>query len=141
MEPSEIRRQVLQTLDRARRGAAAHRDEVERASRAAEALLPAAAALWKQAANVLRAEGFPFQVQTPAGALRFVSDRSPDDFVEVTLDTTRRPVALLGRVGLVRGRRHLDREVVVAEGHAVETIGDRQVLEFLLDALEPFVER
>jgi hypothetical protein len=141
MEPSDIRKRVLHTLEQARRRAAAHREEASEATRAFEALLPAAAAAWRVAANVLRAEGHAFTVHTPAAALRFASERSAEDFVEVTLDTTRRPVAVIGRTGLARGRRIVDRETTVAQGDQILALTDEGLLQFLLGELEPFVER
>jgi hypothetical protein len=106
-----------------------------------EQVLPLAAATWRQAANVLKAEGLPFKVHTPAGALRFASERSAQDFIEVTLDTSRRPVALVGRVVLARGGQVIDRETVVAEGDAVAEVDEQRLLEFLLEELAPFVVR
>src|SRR5512134_3761209 len=103
IEPSEIRKRVLHTLEQARRHAAVHREEGTRATQAMEALLPETAPVWRVVANVLKAEGHPFTIQTPGGALRFVSDRSHEDFVEVVLDTTTDPVEVIGRVGLARG--------------------------------------
>lgn len=141
MEPSDIRRRVLHALEQARRHAAAHRSEAEQAAQVFEALLPLATAAWKQAANVLKAEGHAFTLHTPAGVLRFVSDKSAEDYVEVALDTTRRPVAVVGRTRLARGRRVIDRESVVAEGEAVAGLGEEALLDFLLRELEPFVER
>jgi hypothetical protein len=141
MEPSEIRKQVVHAIDQARRRAAAQREDAERLSRSFAQLLPHATAGWKVVASVLKAEGHPFKVNTPAGALRLASDRSPDDFIEIGLDTSRRPVAVVGRTGLTRGRRVIDREVVIAEGDAVTTLDEQTLLTFLLEELGPFVER
>jgi hypothetical protein len=141
MESSEIRKRVLHTLERARRNAASHRDEADQASRTFAELLPHAAAVWKQASNVLRAENHAFTVQTPAGLLRFTSDRSADDFVEVTLDTARRPVAILARTRMTRGRRVVDRESLVAEGTEVATVDEVRLLDVLLTELEPLIEK
>jgi hypothetical protein len=141
MEPSDIRKRVLRTLEQARRHAAEHRQEGAEATRAFEALLPVVAATWRVAANVLKAEGHAFNVHTPAGTLRFASDRSAEDFIELTLDTTRRPVAVVGRTGLARGHRVIDRETVVAQGDQIPALTDEALLQFLLAELEPFVER
>lgn len=141
MEPSEVRRRVLHVLEQAKRNAAAHRAEADAARRAFEALLAAAAPLWQQAASVLRAEGYPFRVFTPSDSLRFASERSGGDFIEITLDTSRRPVALVGRTYVTRGHRIIDRETIVAEGGAVPGVDAEAVFRFLLAELEPLVER
>lgn len=141
MEPSDIRKHVLHALEHARREAAAHREEAREATRAFEALLPAASATWRVAANVLKAEGHAFKLHSPAGVLRFASDRSAEDFVEVTLDTGRRPVAVVGRTGLSRGHRVIDRETVIAQGDQILALTDEALLRFLLTELEPFIER
>jgi hypothetical protein len=142
METAEIRRRLLQTIDRARRENAVHRQEADTASRHFDRFLSQVAApIFRTLAQALRAEGHAFQVATPAGAIRLVSERSPEDFIELELDTTRRPVAILGRTRLARGRRLIDRESVFFQGPAVDQLEDDHVLEFLLRELEPFVER
>ena len=44
--------------------------------------------LFRQIANVLKADGYLFTVFTPAAASALMSDRSADDFIELALDTT-----------------------------------------------------
>jgi hypothetical protein len=141
MEISDIRRRVLQTLDRTRRRAAEHREEAEQAERAFQLVLPLAVTVWKQAASALRAEGHPFAVQTPAGVLRFVPERSVDDFVELALDAVRRPPAVVVRARVTRGRRVLDHESIVSEGTDIGGLDEERFLSVLLTELEPFVER
>jgi hypothetical protein len=141
MEPSDIRRRVLQTLDHAKRRSVAHREDVERASTAFDRLLPLVAATWRQVANILKVEGHAFSLHSPAGALRFASERSADDFVEIALETARRPVALVGRTRFTRGRQVIDRELIVAEADQIATLDEERLLDFLLQELEPFVER
>ena len=142
MEPSEIRKRVLQAIEQAKRHAIEHRGETERATAAFDDLLPRAAAAWKIAMNVLRSEGHGFTMQTPAGLLRLVSDRSGEDYIEVALDTGRRPVAVLVRTRLARGRRVIDRESTVAQGdEAIAGLDEDRLVDVLVRELEPFVER
>ncbi len=142
MDTAEIRRRLLHTIDRARREAAAHREEADTASRHFEHfLVKVAAPVFRTLAQALRAEGYLFQVATPAGAIRLVSERSSDDFIELELDTTRRPVGILGRTRLSRGRRVIDRETLFFQGPAVDQLEGDHVLAFLLEELVPFVER
>src|SRR6266702_3445278 len=105
MEISDVRRQVRDTIDRARRHAAERRKLNDQASLAFERFLETVAVpLFKQIANALKIEGYPFTVFTPSGSVRLMSDRSADDYVEATL-------------------------------------GDEDLLAFMADALEPFVEK
>jgi hypothetical protein len=141
MEPSEIRKRVLHALEHARRGAVQHREDADQASQAFAKLLPNAAATWKIALNVLKAEGHAFSIQTPTGMLRAVAERSGDDYIEVALDTSRRPPAVVVRTRMSRGRHVIDRESVVAEGDNVIALTDERLLAVLLAEIEPFVER
>ncbi len=51
--------------------------------------------LFRQVANILKAERYAFSVFTPTGGVRLMSDRSADDFIELSLDTTgERPVVV-----------------------------------------------
>jgi hypothetical protein len=128
-------------LDRARQRAAAQREHAHRTSQAFDNVLPAAAGIWKQVASLLKAEGHGFSVHTPAGVLRLASERSGDDFIEVIVDGARRPPAVVVRTRLARGRVVIDRESVVAEGDAVQTLDEARLLDVLLGELELFVER
>jgi hypothetical protein len=141
MELSDVRKRVRLQIDQARRRASAHRDEADRAGAAFEALLPQVVASWKQVANILKAEGYAFTVHTPAGLVRLASDRAADDFIEVTLETARRPVAVVTRTRFARGRHVVERESIVAEGAAVERLDEERLLDVLLQELDPFVER
>src|SRR4051794_25333070 len=88
MEISDVRRGVRETIDRARRDAAERRTRNEEATLAFDTLLETVAIpLFKQIANVLKTEGYAFTVFTPSGGVRLMSDRSADDYLEITLDT------------------------------------------------------
>lgn len=142
IETAEVRKRLLQAIDHVRRTAAAHRADADLASsRFDEFARTTAAPVFRQAAQALRAEGFAFQVFTPAGSVRLASERSGEDFIELALDTARQPVALVGRISHTRGRHVVENERVVFEGPDLERMTDEHVLEFLLEALPPFVER
>ena len=141
MEISEVRNRVTQTIDRARREAADRRARNDEAGRAFEALLAdVAVPLFKQIANVLKIENYPFTVFTPSGSVRLMSDRSSQDFIELSLDTTAGDARVICHTSRARGGHVLEAEVVVGSG-APESITDQELLAFLLKALEPFVER
>lgn len=142
MEISLVRKRVLDAIERAKRAAAERRSANDAASQAwAQVLELAAVPVARQVAQVLKASGYGFQVFTPAGAVRLSSERSSEDYIELGLDTGTTPPAVVARISRVRGRDHLQEERIVAPGRPIESLGDEEILEFLLGALTPFVER
>jgi hypothetical protein len=142
IETADVRKRVRHAIEEARRHAAAHRAEADGARAHFEHFLQEdGGPLFRQVASALKAEGYAFQVFSPAGALRLSSDRSGDDHVELALDTSRRPVALLLHVRYTRGRDVVDEERILAQGASIDTVSADDVLGPLLDALAPFVER
>ena len=139
MEISDIKRRVLETIERARRGAAERRTRHDEAAREYETFLnQTAIPVFKQVSNVLRAEGFVFTVFTPGGSVRLMSDRSNEDYVELTLDTSGDEPLVSGRTGRSRGRRVVESEQPIG---APAALTENDVLSFVLKALEPLVER
>jgi len=142
MEVSDVRRRLLQTIDRAKRAAAERRARTDAAARAYEAFLEKVATpVFRLFATALRAEGHPFGVHTPAGGLRLAADRTGEDFIELALDTTIDPPAVVARVSRGRGHRVISTERPIREGAAVERLTEDDVLEFLLGEIVPFVVR
>jgi hypothetical protein len=141
MEISDVRRQVHETIERARRQAAARRTRNDEASRVFETFLELRAIpLMRQIANVLKIESYAFTVATPSGAVRLMSDRSGDDFIELALDTSGEAPAVVSRVSHTRGRRVISEETIVGAGDP-DAITEEELLGFILKQLEPFVER
>jgi hypothetical protein len=139
MEISEVRRRVIETIDRARRRSAERRARHEEAARQYEDFLDRIAApVFKQVSNVLRAEGFTFTVFTPGGSVRLMSDRSTEDYIELTLDTSSDDPLVVGHTSRSRGRRVVESERSVGPPGALSEV---DVLSFVLTALEPLVER
>src|SRR5574341_459944 len=140
METSEIRKRVLQAIDQSRRAAAERRARSDEASTAYEQFLAhVATPLFKQFAGILKAEGYPFQVFTPAGGLRLASDRTSEDFIELRLDVSGESPAVMGRVNRARGSRILASERPIGSG--VANLTEHDVLDFLIREIQPFVER
>src|SRR5207249_8966518 len=111
MEVSDVRRSIRDTIERGRRRAAERRVRTDEATRAFGRFLDEIAVpLFKQIANVLKIEGYPFTVFTPSGGVRLMSDRSGDDYVEITLDTGGDGPRVMGRISRSRGRRIVDAE-------------------------------
>lgn len=141
LDVSEIRRRVRLTIEHARREAARRRAERDRAAADYERFLERVAEpVARAVAAALRAEGYPFQLATPAGRVRIESERDRQDFIEFELDTSRAPT-VLGRVSRSRGREVVTSERPVREGVAVADLTAEDVLQFILEELVPFVER
>ena len=142
MEISDVRRQVRETIDRAKRSAAERRTLVDDVTRDYETFLSGIAIpLFRQIASVLRSENHMFTVFTPAGSVRLMSDRSGEDYIELTLDTTGQQPQVIGRASRSRGRRVIESEAPLAVAEAVRDLTEQHVLAFVMKELEPFVER
>jgi hypothetical protein len=139
METSEIRKRLQHAIGRAKRNAAERRARGDEAGRAFETFLAATAVpIFRQVANILRAEGYLFNVFTPSGSVRLMSDRTAEDFVELFLDTSGEVPQVIGHASHSRGRRVLEAERAIG---APGELSEEAVLAFLLKELEAFVER
>ena len=142
MEISDVRKQVLQAIDRAKRSAAERRTRTDEAAREYEVFLERLAIpVFRQVANALRVEGYLFNVFTPGGSVRLMSDRSAEDYIELTLDTTGEVPRVIGHASRSRGRRIVESEQPIAEANAIRDLTEDDVLRFVVRELEPFVER
>lgn len=142
MEVSHVRNRLRSAIASARGRAQERRRLNAEAERAFDSFLEMATPLFKQTANALKVEaGVAFSVFTPERALRLASDRTRDDFIELTLDTTGDIPRVVGRISYGRGSRTVDDERTVKEGATPGEIGEDELLTFLLDALQPWLER
>jgi hypothetical protein len=133
---------VKSAIDAARLQAQARRQRNAAAEAAfAEFLERVATPLLRQVAGALRAEGHAFTVFTPGGSVRLASDRTRDDFIDLTLDTAGDQPQVLARISFSRGSRTIDQERPVRAGAGPEAIAEEELLEFLIDALAPWIER
>ena len=141
MQIADVRRRLHETMARAKQRAADRRGRTDAANRAFDAFLNGTAIpLVRQLANVLRADSYMFTVSTPSGTVRLASDKSGQDFIEISLDASADPPRVVARVSSSRGKRSVDAERVVVSGDPAQ-ITEEELLAFLLEALEPFVER
>jgi hypothetical protein len=139
MEVSDVRKRLNATIERAKQRAADRRLRGGEATTAFERLLSTVAVpLFRQVANVLRTEGYLFNVFTPSGSVRLTSDRIVEDFIELTLDTTGDTPQVIGHSSRIRGRRIVENESAIGDPAALT---EEMLLEYLLKELEPFVER
>jgi hypothetical protein len=142
MEISEVRRRVRQLIERARQNAAERRARHDAAGRDYQLFLTEVATpVCRRVASSLSAEGYPFKVYTPAGAVRLTSDRAGDDSIELGLDTSGDLPVVLVRVSRRKGRDMRLSEQPLREGAPISQITEDDVLEMVLGELEAFVER
>ena len=140
MEIPEIRRRVRAAIDQAKRDAAARRERSDAVARAYEEFLTTRAVpAFNQIAAALAGEGHRFKVSTPAESVRLSSENASESYIELTLDPTDDPPAVLIRSNAGRGRRAVTRERSLRKDIATLTQDD--VIEFVLDEIAPFVER
>jgi len=142
MEVSEVRKRILDTLTRAKGEAAARRARNAEAATAYERFLETVAApLVHQVASILKVEKLLFAVHTPAGAVRLVSERSPEDFLEIRLDTSGQVPQVVVHVERVRGRETTVEERPIRPGVLVEHLTDQDVLDEVAEALGRLIEK
>ena len=142
MEVSEIRRRLRGAIESARREAQERRARSDSAAREYEVFLAERAVpLFHTLASALVAEGHRFKVFTPAGSVRLASETAAEDYIELLLDPSVDPPVVIGRVSRGRGRRVNTAERPVKDSAAIDQLTDEDVLEFLLQALSPFIER
>jgi hypothetical protein len=139
MEISLVRKRLTETIERAKKQAAERRGRSDQAARDFELFLQKVAVpLFRQVANALKADGYGFTVFTPSGSVRLMSDRSAEDYIELTLDTGASTPTVVGQISRARGRRVIDAERPIGPPDALT---EEQLLDFLLKELEAFVER
>lgn len=135
-----IRKRLRFAVDQAKRDAAERRERADQASRDYDRLLEEAAVpAFRAMANVLKAEGLPFDFMAPSRTVRLVSDRNRDDVIELELDTTLDPPQPLVTVTRGRGSRIVRKERPVKAGAPLTTLTEDDVLEMLFEELRPWL--
>jgi hypothetical protein len=142
MEVVQIRRRVQVRLADIKRAAAARREKVATAERAYESFLANVATPTLTAvAQSLSAEGYPYRVTTPGGAVRMSSDRSSRTYLEIRLDTTGSSPQIVAEVCRERGSRVLADERPMCAGTPIDAVTDEQLLAEVLDLMAELIER
>ncbi len=144
MEISAVRNRVRQMLELAKRPPeerrAYRRAQMDAATREYETFLQnVAVPLFRQVANVLKAEGYQFDVFSPGGSVRLMASRGNDDYIEVVLDTNGVAPKLLGRASRSRGGNISQTELVLNVTTDISALTEQDLLAYLLSELEPFV--
>jgi hypothetical protein len=142
MEVSQVRNRLKRAIDAAReRGQQRRQRTAEAEGEYAAFLEEVAIPVTRQVANALKVEGYNFTVFTPGGGLRLASDRTRDDYIEFSLDGDGSTPQVVARISQTRGSRTQDEERPVKAGVSPAALTDEDVLTFLLDALQPWLER
>ena len=142
MEVSQVRRRVQAAMATSRERAKRRREHAAAAESTYDRFLThVAVPLAHQIAGSLKAEGYAFTVSTPGRGLRLALDRGQDDFVELALDSDAEPPTVTGRIRRTRGSRTLEEERPIKQGTSPDQLTEDEVLEFLVGALEPWLER
>ena len=135
-----IRKRLRTEIESARRSAAERRERTSAATRAYETFLnEIAVPAFRTVANVLRSEALLFEVQTPSGGVRLVSDRNRDDVIAMELDTTVDPPQPMLVATQSRGSRILRTERAVKERTAIDKITEDDLLERLIEEIRPWL--
>jgi hypothetical protein len=142
LEISQVRKRVQAAMTTARDRAKQRRQKTDEAEQAYEKFLDhVAAPLARQVVNALRAEGYAFTVSTPNRGLRVSLDQGRDDYIELALNSETDPPHVAGRIRRTRGSRTIDEERPVKAGAGPHDVSEDDLLEFLVRALEPWLER
>jgi hypothetical protein len=141
METSTVRNRLNLIIDAAKRSSAERRTRNDEAARAYERFLEVSAIpVFRQVAGALKASSYPFTVFTPGGSVRLMSDKSSEDYIELSLDTSGEHPVVIGRTSRARGRRVIESERPMAQ-KTVGELTEEDVLEFVMKEIAPFVER
>ena len=142
MEVSLVRKRLRDSIEEAQKNAKARRAANQAATEAWEQVLERVVTpLLQQVSQVLKSEGYAFRVITPAGTVRLTSERSPDDYIEVGMDTSGPVPVVVARVNRTRGREQFNDEHIVASGDTIPGLSDERLLDLFASVLGPFLER
>jgi hypothetical protein len=140
MDSGLIRKRLRAEIDAARRTSAERRERATIATRAYDVFLEnVAVPAFRTMSNVLRAEGVPFEAQTPGSTVRLVSDRSRDDVIEMMLDTTTDPPQPVFVTTRTRGGRLLQTERPLKDRAPIDKLTEDEVIDGLIEELRPWL--
>ena len=143
MDVAALRKRILRELERpgAAASAAERRAGGDTARQQFARLLDTTIVpLLKQTADILKAEGSLCRVHTPSDHAQLAFDRSPEDFVEIMLDTAM-PPRLIGRSS-VRNKKSgtLVEDRIIGVGKEIDEINDEDVVGYLLPELRKILK-
>ena len=139
MEIADVRKRVHETIERAKRRAADRRVRTDAAGQDFGRFLEQTAVpLFRQIVNVLRADGFLFNLFTPPGGVGLMSDRRPEDRIELLLDTASDEPHLVLHSSRTWGGGVIESERAIGDP---ALLTEDELLAAVVKELEPFVER
>jgi hypothetical protein len=140
MDVAIIRKRLKTEIEQARRSSAERRERAKTTTRAYEEFLTnIAIPAFRQMATVLRAEGIPFEVQTPSNGVRLVPDRGRDEGISLDLDVTQDPPQLMLSSTRIWGSRVLQSERAVKERTALERVTEDDLFDRLFEEVRPWL--
>jgi hypothetical protein len=140
MEVSDVRRRLRGAIEQAKRRAADRRTRADQASREYEQFLSAIAIpATHTLAQALIGEGHRFKVLTPGQAVRLAAEFSPDDYLEISLDTNGDVPAVIVHTSRGRGRRSVETDRAL--NGRISELTEEDVVTALLEELIPLIER
>jgi hypothetical protein len=140
MEVSDVRRRLRGAIEQAKRRAAERRSRVELSSREYEQFLSAVAVpAVHTLAQALIGEGHRFKVLTPGWAVRLAAEFSPDDYLEIALETEGDAPAVFVHTSRGRGRRSVESDRPL--NGRIGELTQEDVISVLLEELIPLIER
>jgi hypothetical protein len=135
-----IRKRIQTEIEKARRDQAERRARTVEVTRAYEQFLETAVVpVFRMFANVLKSEGFGFEVMTPAGGVRLQSERHREDAIEMELDTTADPPQPLVTITRVRGSRIVQTDRSIKGSVPLVQLTEQDVVEMLIEELRPWL--
>ncbi|MEW6321026.1 MAG: hypothetical protein AB1635_08050 [Acidobacteriota bacterium] len=135
-----VRNRLRMAIEAARRDAAERRRRADEAARAYEAFVARVATpAFRAMATVLKAEGIPFEVMSPAGGVRLAPARSRDQGIELALDTSVDPPRPTITTTVRRGSHGTARERPVKGDVPIDELTEDDVIEMLLEELGPWL--
>lgn len=138
---AQLRKRLKNEIEQARRTAAERRERGRAARRSYDTFVETIATpLFRQVANVLKAEGMTWEVQTPAEGVRLVADRHRDDVIALELDDTQDPPQPMLTAVRRWGSRSLRRERPVKERTAIDQLTEEDLLDRLFEELRPWLD-
>lgn len=142
VEVSLVRKQLQTRIADARRIAKIRREATNEAQAAYGVFLERIAVpVVRHLVSALKSEGFSWSISTPSGMVRLTADAGREDFIEIDFDSSGDAPRVVGRTSRGRGSRLVRDEQALAGGASPATISEQIVLEYLLGALAPWLER
>lgn len=145
MDVAALRKRILRELDRPGAAKASVLSAERRAAgdgarqQFARLLDTTIVPLLKQTADILKAEGELCRIHTPSDMAKLAFDRSPEDFIEIMLDTAM-PPHIIGRSSVRKKGGTLVEDRIVGVGKEIDEINDEDVVGYLLPELRKIVK-